>query len=216
MTEEERDRIIDGLSSKYERAICRTLIAAGRRMTVNEMRGEVGRSGGMTPEIDDLRRRGLIRTAGRAAKPKRSRPMRYEITPPELVEETAKRYRERSGTQRFSPAARAVEFRKLEEGSFREWYRRRRQVIEACMSLAAVEPMMLWKAAPPEQRADLADDVEDLAEWCITVLAAYELRKGEDGVRDKIDKLETTDGRTAAEAETAQRLARKLRGKLTT
>lgn len=216
MTEEERDRQIEALGSKYERAICRTLIAAGRRMTVNEMRPEVGRSGGWTPELDNLQRRGLIRTAGRAPTPKRSRPMRYEITPPELVDETAQRYRGPSKTQRFSPAAHASEYRKLEEGSFREWYRRRRQVVEACMSLSAVEPMMLWKAAPPEQRAELADDIEDLAEWCVSVLAAYELRKGEDSVREKIEKLQVMNGRTDAESETAKRLQRKLREKLTT
>ena len=208
--------MIEGLTSKYERAICRTLIATGRRMTVNEMRPEVGRSGGWTPELDSLLRRGLIRTAGRAPTPKRSRPMRYEITPPELVEEAAQRHRGPSKKQRFSPAARAIEYRKLEDGSFREWYRRRRQVIEACMSLAAVEPMMLWKAAPPEQRADLADDIEDLADWCAAVLATYELRKGEDSVREKIEKLEIMNGRTEAEAESARRLQRKLREKLTT
>ena len=68
--------------------------------------------------------------------------------------------------------------------------------------------------APADERELVLRELRDLDEATGDAIAALEMREEDDATREKIEKLRTTNGRTAAEAATSERLARKLEEKL--
>lgn len=217
MTEDERTQVLNSVAPTARR-IYEVMSELGP-MSAPDLREPIGRADGMTKELAQLLTAGLIRTAGRApaSAGTGAKARRYEIVPLREIEVTRERYTAKSlrGKKKRRYGARINELRKLEHGSYPDWYRTRSRVLQLAQGLSQMEPMTFWRAAPDDDLDVVFEELVELAEEIDNVIVGIKLRKSEDAVREKISKLrDNTSGRTSAEAATAHRLAGKLQAKL--
>lgn len=162
---------------------------------------------GLTREFGRLQAAGLIRQVGR-------NPGRYSPVPLVEVEEAASHYRlkKKRTTKRRGSRNRLAELRVYAHGDYSEFYRVHRRVIELSEYVSHhVVRMAFWAAAPKDELARVVDELADLRDAIDSAVACLGQRTDDDALLDKISKLEATNGRTAAEAETARTLAARLR-----
>ena len=212
MEQDRYDALVAGLHPN-ERAILGVAHQLGKAK-VSEMRPVTkgAKTGlplayGLTRELRALEETGLLRRV-------KGVPARYEAVKPGEVEDAAQVYsvRKRRSKKKRSARSRIVELRKREVGDYSEFHRVHRYIVEASEYLTIhLSKMAFWEAAPKE---DLARSVEELANLIDAIDQALTLlkeRADDDALIVKIEKLEKTKGRTAAETESAHALARRLR-----
>ncbi|MGH2993844.1 MAG: hypothetical protein ACRDL1_09945 [Solirubrobacterales bacterium] len=102
----------------------------------------------------------------------------------------------------------------MEKGDYREWYPVRDQMLATLGLLTRTVKMAFWKSVPPDELELALNEIEELHEATGEALAAGRERLEHERQKSKIKKLQRTDGRTAAERDTADRLAKKLTDKL--
>jgi hypothetical protein len=171
-------------------------------------------------EVRTLRKRlaelGLIQPAGATA----TGAARWKATPTGQAEAAARRFanarkRRRKTRRERSPMATLAEMRRTIQGEWTQWHKTRRTILTLGAALEAVEPMAFWLSAPEDEREWVRNEIDDLVEWGHNALAAFEQRRSDDKIRDKITKLtENMNGRTEAEQEAARRRAEALKAKL--
>ena len=178
---------------------------------------EMLRSRGSGPRdaLQKLLPLGVVRFAGKASTA--GNPMQYEATPPAEVEAQAESYAIRKPQRRRarrSPGARLTDLRQMEEGDFREWHPVRDQILSTLGVLSRELKMTFWKSVPPDELELALTEIEELHEATGEALAAGRERLVHEKQKSKIEKLQATSGRTAAERDTADRLAKRLKTKL--
>lgn len=162
---------------------------------------------GLTRELLALQETGLLRRIGR-------NPATYEAVKAADVENAVLVYnaRKRRSRKRKSSRSRIDELRTYEHGEYSEFYRVHRRLIESTEYIGRyLSRMAFWEAAPKEDLARSVDDLADLVEAIDQALVCLKERADDDAILAKVEKLEKTKGRTAAETESARALARKLR-----
>ena len=163
---------------------------------------------GLTRELRTLEEHGLIRRIGRTT------PAVYEAVRPGDVENAVQVYsvRKRRSKKKRSARSRIVELRVKEHGDYSEFYRVHRYLVESTEYIAHhLSRMAFWQAAPKEDLARSVDDLANLLEAIDQALTCLKERADDDAILAKVEKLEKTKGRTAAETESARAIARKLR-----
>jgi hypothetical protein len=185
------------------------------KATVSEMRpGTVGpKTGlplayGLTRELRKLEELGLLRRAGSGV------PARYEAVKPGDVEEAVKVYslRKKRSKRRRSLRSRIVELRANEKGQYSEFYRVHRYLVESTEYIGHhLTRMAFWEAAPKEDLARSVDDLANLIDAVDQAITCLKERAEDDALLAKIEKLEKDKGRTDAEKDNAEALARRLR-----
>jgi hypothetical protein len=193
-------------------------LRVGGKMTDRQLR-DLLKSPGSGPR-DALKRLlplGLVRHAGKAET--KNYPMQYEITPPGEVEAERERYAVRQPAKRktrsvASPGARLAELRQMEPGDPRKWHPDRDKILAALPLLTNTIRTSFWECVPAEELQLALDEIQELHDAAADALAAGRERMEHEKHKAKIEKLERTSGRTAAEKETAARKASKLRRKL--
>jgi hypothetical protein len=215
MNNEERDGLLSGLSPTMQR-IYAALDEQGP-LTSPGLREPTGRGDGMTVELERMCLLGLIRPVGTEPRSRGISPTIYAATPVGEIEAAAKAYsiRKKKRKKKRGPSRTHVaDLRKLEHGSFGDWYRVRRRVVELSRVLVQIEPMAFWEVAPEDDRALALGEIRELHEWAGHVIECLDQREADDGVRNKIEKLERTNGRSEHEVATGKKLADKLRERL--
>lgn len=162
---------------------------------------------GLTRELQALQESGLLRRVGR-------NPAVYEPVKAADVENAVLVYnaRKRRSRKRRSTRSRIVELRTYEHGEYSEWYRVHHRLIESTEYIGRqLSRMAFWEAAPKEDLARSVDDLADLVDAIDQAIVCLKERAEDDAILAKIEKLEKTKGRSAAESESARALARKLR-----
>lgn len=201
-----REQLVASLAPTKQR-----IVAALRdgRSTAPDMLSRVGRSDGMTRELEHLRALGLIRPCGA------QRPTLYELVPDDEIEAAAVAYRPRKrkhpgGTPRIS------NLRSLKPGKQSRWDTFYARVLELTHALVYVEEeqMTSWECAAPDEIVRMREGLLELREWCDKVLDMSLMRVEGDGWRDRIEVLRNTNGRTPDEKVLAESIARKLERKL--
>jgi hypothetical protein len=213
MNQPDYDALVQGLGTN-ERAILDEMRRRGKasapdlRPVTRGPKTGLPLAYGLTRELRTLEERGLIRRVGRGT------PARYEAVKPADVEEAVQVYnvRKRKSRKRRGPRSRIVELRAYEHGEYSEWYRVHRRLIESTEYIGHhLSRMAFWEAAPKEDLARSVDDLADLLDAIDQAITCIKERADDDALLAKAEKLEKTDGRTAAEADSARALARKLR-----
>jgi hypothetical protein len=212
MNQDHYDALVAGLGSNE-----RGMLDVARRLgkaKVSELRpATVGRKTGLplayglTRELRALEAAGLLRRV-------KGVPARYEAVKPAEVEDAAHFYsvRKRRSRKKRSARSRIVELRANEVGNYSEFYRVHRYLVEATEYITHhLSRMAFWEAAPKEDLARSVDDMANLIEAVDQALTILKERADDDALIAKIEKLEKDKGRTAAEKEAAQALARRLR-----
>lgn len=164
---------------------------------------------GLTRELRTLEEKGLLRRVGRDT------PARYRAVDPADVEEAAKVYsvRKRRSKKKRSLRSRIVALRANEHGDYSEFYRVHRYIAEATEYIQHhLTRMAFWEVAPKEDLAQSVDDMASLLEAIDQALTILQERAEDDALLSKVEKLQKTEGRPAAEAESARALARRLMG----
>lgn len=189
------------------------------------------RADGMTPERDALLRAGLIRWVGKRPPPddpKNARKLadHFDWTPEAEIAAQVERnvawLRSRKRRKRRVDS-RVSELREVvrERGDYFEWLRARNRMHDLTKLLADLPTYLRWEVVAE-------DDAEAVAAWVDEMVERWDdvrdhLLLGQEAVRvwrdeqrrlRRIGKLLETNGRTPAEAETARRLAGRLRAKL--
>jgi hypothetical protein len=215
MDQNQYDALVAALDSN-ERAILAVARQLGKAK-VSEMRPvTVGRKTGkplaygLTRELETLEKHGLIERIGRKA------PAEYAYVKPGDVEGSARVYslRKRRSKKRRSLRPRIAELRAKESprGEYSEFYRVHRYIVEAAEYIGHHLPKMaFWETAPKELLAASVDDMATLIDAIDEALTILKERADDDALLAKIEKLEKDKGRTAAEKDTADTLARRFR-----
>lgn len=214
MTERELQELLDARTGT-ERRVYVALRDRGP-LTDRNLREALGsRGSGPREALRKLLPLGVVRFAGKASTA--GNPMQYEVTPLAEVEAQAESYAVRKPSRRRtrrSPGARLSDLRQMEEGDFREWHPVRDQILSTLSVLNRALKMTFWKSVPSDELEMALAEVEELHEATGEVLAAGRERLEHEKQKAKIEKLQATDGRTAQERDTADRLSKKLSAKL--
>ncbi len=185
-------------------------------LTDRDLRELLGsRGSGPRDALQKLLPTGAIRHAGKASTA--GRPMLYEATPLAEVEAAAERFsvrKPRRRRSRRSAGARLAELRQMEDGDCRKWYPVRDQLLATLGPLTQTLEMAFWKSVPPDELELALEEIEELHDAAGDALAAGRERLEHEKHKSKIEKLQATEGRTAPERDTANRLADKLSRKL--
>jgi hypothetical protein len=185
-------------------------------LTDRQLREQLGsRGSGPRDALQKLLPTGVVRHAGKASTA--GKPMRYQATPLAEVETTAESFAARKPRRRRgrrSPGARLAELRQMEKGDVREWHQVRDQILATLGLLARTVKVSFWKSVPPDELELALSEIEELHEATGEALAAGRERIEHERQKSKIEKLRATNGRTAAERDTADRLTKKLSDKL--
>ena len=203
--------------SGTERKVYEALRTRGK-MTDRQLRDFLHSPGsGPRDALAKLLPLGLVRHAGKAAT--KNNPMQWEVTPLGDIEEERKRYHARQPARRTkrsqaSPGARLAELRQMEHGDVRKWYPNRDKILAALPLLSNTVRMSFWESVPPDELQLALDEIEELQAAATEALEVGRERLVHEKHKAKIEKLERTDGRTAAEQETAARKANNFRRKL--
>lgn len=217
MNPDARERLVASLSTTKQR-ILETLQDGPKTFT--EMRAHVDRADGCSKELEHLRAVGLIRHCGHA--PATSglgmRPWIYELVPDDKIEEAAAAFKPRKRRRRKSAAgARLAEQHRLRKaGQQSQWGTLYLRVLQLTQALVFIDEdeMISWETATTDEVEQLRDAVIELREWCESALDTSVLRISDDQIREKIEKLRATNGRTGPEAAAFERMANKLEEKL--
>jgi hypothetical protein len=213
MNQDQYDALVAGLGSN-ERGMLGVALSLGKAKVSDMRAATVGHKTGkplaygLTRELQVLEQEGLLQRIGRAA------PAMYAAVKPGDVEAAVQVYsvRKRRAKKKRSFKPRIAELRAKEKGNYSEFHRVHRYLVESTEYIAHhITKMAFWEVAPKE---DLARSVEDMAALIDAIdqaLTCLKERAEDDALLDKIEKLARTKGRTAAEAATAEGLARKLR-----
>lgn len=214
MTEQELQELLEA-RSKMERRVYGALRERGP-LTDRNLREMLGsRGSGPRDALQKLLPIGVVRFAGKASTA--GNPMQYEATPLAEVEAQANSYAVRKPRRRRagrSAGARLADLRQMEEGDFREWHPVRDQILSTLSVLSRALKMTFWKSVPPDELELALAEIEELHEATGEALAAGRERLEHEKQKAKIEKLQATSGRTAAERDTANRLTKKLKTKL--
>ena len=170
----------------------------------------------MTKELKKLMTWGLIRKVGNEPRPHGIKPAIYAAVPLKDVEAAATRYAAKKPRQRKRRAAttRISDLRQPEAGEWGKWYETRKHLIRLMAVVRSLDGMAYWEAAPADERVYVLEEMRVARERLDDAIVAFEEREKDDRLRDKIEKLEQTNGRTPAEAEGARRRAAAMREKL--
>lgn len=214
MTEQELEKLLEA-RSRMERRVYDALCKRGS-LTDRNLRDILGsRGSGPRDALQKLLPLGIVRFAGKASTP--GNPMQYAATPLAEIESQARSYAVRKPPRRRSgrsAGARLAELRQMEDGDFREWHPVRDQILSTLNILSRTLKMTFWKSVPPDELELALAEIKELHEATAEALAAGRERLEHEKQRAKIEKLQETSGRTAAEQETASRLTEKLKTKL--
>jgi hypothetical protein len=163
---------------------------------------------GLTRELQRLQEKGLLRLVEK--KPK----ARYAAVPAGEVEDAAERYalRKKRKTKRKTNRSRMADLRTYEHGDYAEFYRVHRRVVELGEYVGVhITKMAYWQAAPKDDLAKVATELIALRDAIDDAMMCLKERVDDDQALARIEKLEATNGRMGAEAESYKEVARKLR-----
>jgi hypothetical protein len=212
MTQSEYDALVERLDPND-----RAMLAEAKRLgtaTVSELRPvtrgpKTGKpmEYGLTRELQRLQVAGLLRQVGK-------NPARYAAVPLTEVEDAVDRYalRKKRKTRRKTNRSRMADLRTYEHGDYSEFYRVHRRVLELGEYVRLqITKMAYWKAAPKDDLAQVATELVALREAIDEAMMCLKERADDDDLLAKIEKLEATDGRTEAEAQSFKAAAQRLR-----
>ncbi len=213
MRQEDYDALVAKLDSND-----RAMLAETKRLgtaTVSELRPvtrgpKTGKpmEYGLTRELHRLQEKGLLRQVEKKPKAK------FAAVPLAEVEDATERYalRKKRKTKRKTNRSRMADVRTYEHGDYAEFYRVHRRVVELGEYVAVhITKMAYWQAAPKDDLAQVATELIALRDAIDDAMMCLKERADDDEALARIEKLEATNGRTGAEAESYKEVARKLR-----
>lgn len=215
MTEDDLQTLLNSCTGT-ERRVYEALQHHGK-MTDRQLR-ELLKSRGSGPRnaLAKMLPLGLVRHAGKASTS--GHPMQWEATPASEIDQTRERYEGRkprpNRRTRKSPGARLAELRQMEPGDPRKWYPNRDKILAAVPLLTGAIKMAFWECVPAHELELALDEITELYETAGDALAAGRERLQHEKYKAKIEKLQRTRGRTAAEKEVAAQKVEKLSQKL--
>jgi len=215
MTDDELQRLLQSRSGTEQR-VYEALRRHGK-LTDRQLR-DLLRSPGSGPRdaLAKMLPLGLVRHAGKA--PTKGNPMQWEATPASEIDKARERFDAlkppKSRRKRSSPGTRLAQLRQMQPGDCRKWYPARDEILATLPLLARTLEMAFWESVPVEELALALDEIEELHEAAANALAAGRERLQHERNKEKIEKLERTRGRTAAEREVAAQKREVLRRKL--
>jgi hypothetical protein len=231
MNRSELNVIVKGLN-RTERMIYREakkgLVTAAGVREQSFLKTGGGDWSGMTDAFRKLESLGLLRKAGLLPKSEYTRPdgrpksgkppMRYERVPLAEIDAAREAYRPPKPLRRVRRETEPTiaDLRRLEVGDYDAWWREWRHVWETADRMEQrLAQMIFWKLAPEDEQ-ELVDKALDRMEAAIKTIREHrKQRLADDRIREKIEKLDDhRNGAEPGEVRNAERLARKLRGKL--
>lgn len=207
---------------------------AKERKRAGNRRGGLGKSGATLPPTSEPSRKARDeaaamfgvggRTVDHASFVRKKDPALFErVKKGEIAPATADRQIKEKAAPKGKPRTRnwngksnTRRGQELRAGDYNELVELQLWMNQMCMRLAATDVDEFGLDDPTlGVVADLHDDLLTLADWVDRSLGKVTSWLSDAEVLDKIEKLERTNGRTPGETKTAQRLANRLRKKLT-
>ena len=207
--------------SRTKRAIYESLEKDGP-LAAFELAKPLGRGDGLTKELRGMLREGVIRRATARRWTGRSESVAYEVTPFEQVEQEREQEVARQKQERRKPKAGGVpyaeqahELRKLVQGgNASEWIKTRLRVLDSFPILRNVSEMSFWANVPWDELEYVLEEMRAVREAVAESITSLERRKEIEDTMRKIEKLESTNGRTEEEAAAFKAKAREMRRSL--
>ncbi len=215
MTAQELEALLNARSGT-ERKVYEALRRHGK-MTDRQLRDLLHSPGsGPRDALAKMLPLGLVRHAGHAST--KGKPMQWEATPASEIERTRERNEtlqpKKTRRARTSPGARLAELKQMQPGDCRKWYPARDQILATLPLLTKTMKMAFWETVPVDELELALDEVAELHEAAGEALAAGRERLEHEKYKAKIEKMQHTSGRNAAEREVVERKKEKLKRKL--
>ena len=189
-----------------------------------------GRGGGLSKELDGLRKRGLIRKiAERESRAAGRVTLLFKVSDPDEVEQAMREFDEQGpgigwSRQRKILATddpvrelrrRLRDYEMRESASYTSYWKTRRQITEISLAFLDFSEKIFWEDSVHEN--DIARAEEDMATLAIILdraMEAVEQRRAEDKVRQTLSHTENTNGRVGGDLIAVKEGRKRLRKRL--
>lgn len=215
MKAEEVIRLVNGLG-RVKRIIWQEARARGV-VSAPDLRGPTGRSDGMTDEIQYLMQLGLLRVVGTKESPTGKPAVSYEAVPFDEIEATAQAYsppvKKKLSAHEKRPSERQL--RRLLKGNYTPAFNVYTKVLDLSKAVAGpLVSMIFAKEATEDELNTLDKELAYLIKVATEAREQLAVRKEDDKIRRRIEKMESMNGREGPEAESFKAGAERLRKQL--